>query len=133
MNKVESLICSLTLCSILQHQFRLIVIKFTYDFTENILFRHPYDIIIRCLGFKVWLTITIILLLQVSYQELLSLQFDFSIFNTTTVPIRKVADGKFPGVKSNYEAIGVNDLFIGGLTEIITCPFHYRIMMMLTP
>lgn len=23
-------------------------------FAENILFRHPYDIIIRCLGFKVW-------------------------------------------------------------------------------
>ena len=115
MNKVSSLICSLTSAQYYYSNFVSLSLNFTYDFTENILFRHPYDIIIRCLGFKVWLTIIIILLLQVSYQELLSLQFDFSIFNTTTVPIRKVADGKFPGVKPNYEAIGVNDLYIGRL------------------
>lgn len=41
------------------------------------------------------------------------LQFDFSFFNTTTVPLTKVFDQKFPAIEPNYEAIDVADLFIG--------------------
>ena len=31
--------------------------SYLIGFTENILFRHPYDIVIRCYGFKVGLSI----------------------------------------------------------------------------
>ena len=41
------------------------------------------------------------------------LQFDFSFFNTTTVPVRNVSDGKFPAIEPNYEIVEVKDLFIG--------------------
>lgn len=46
------------------------------------------------------------------------LQFDFSFFNTTTVPVREVVDGKFPAIEPTYEAVGVKDLFIGTWSDI---------------
>lgn len=61
---------------------------------DNFALRHPYDKVIRCLGFT----------------------FDFSIFENSTAPQpgSKKRTAKYPFVKANYEAAGVRGMFFAG-------------------
>ncbi|XP_030840170.1 FAD-dependent oxidoreductase domain-containing protein 2 [Strongylocentrotus purpuratus] len=61
---------------------------------DNFALRHPYDKVIRCLGFT----------------------FDFSIFENSTAPQpgSKKRTKKYPFVKANYEAAGIRGMFFAG-------------------
>eukprot|EP00731_Ephydatia_muelleri_P029142 Em0020g786a len=61
---------------------------------EDPMLRHPYDVIIRCLGFK----------------------FDFGPFNgsVSLPPAPQGGGSKYPAIKPNYEAIHASDLYVAG-------------------
>ncbi|KAG7161775.1 FAD-dependent oxidoreductase domain-containing protein 2-like [Homarus americanus] len=68
---------------------------------DNFSLREGYDHVIRCLGFN----------------------FDFSIFENSTLPGRSTKKSKFPGIKHTYEAQNVPGLFFAGT---ITHSLDYR-------
>ena len=57
-------------CFSLWHMYvvQLMYACYLIGFIENILFHHPYDIVIRCFGFKVGL-IAIALIIQLEYEQ----------------------------------------------------------------
>ncbi|XP_064406922.1 FAD-dependent oxidoreductase domain-containing protein 2-like [Halichondria panicea] len=63
--------------------------------TRNV-FKNPYDIIIRCLGFK----------------------FDFSIYNSSLgLQYSYAGHKKYPRIHSNYQAVGIPNFFIAGTSS----------------